>query len=90
MEQGLAKCTLDRYPVLPSYRALNNQNVLLMWEEMSRHMDIEDSSIGSGKGAELRSLLGQVAEEFRQGASMVTDLVVALGRSRESIEEVDQ
>ena len=90
MEQGLSNSTLNRYPVLPSYRALNNQNVLLMWEEMSRYMDIEDSSVRSGKGAELRSLLARVAEEFRQGASMVTDLVVAVGRSRESIEEVDQ
>ena len=90
MEQGLTNSTLDRYPVLPSYRALNNQNVLLMWEEMSRYMDIEDSSIGSGKGAELRSLLARVAEEFGQGASMVTDLVVAVGRRCESTEKVDQ
>lgn len=53
-----------------------------MWEEMSRRMDEEDSSNRSGRGTDLRKLLNRVAEEFHQGASMVTDLVVAVGRSR--------
>lgn len=85
MEHGFTNVTLDRYPVPPAYRTLNNQNVLLMWEEMSRRMDEKDPSNRSASGADLRKLLVRVAEEFHQGASMVTDLVVAVGRSRKII-----
>ena len=68
--------------MLPSYRALNNENVLLMWEEMSRRIDKEALSTSPGRGAQLRTLLDRVAEEFHQGASMVTDLVVAVGQKQ--------
>ena len=48
-------------------------------------MDEKDPSNRSASGADLRKLLVRVAEEFHQGASMVTDLVVAVGRSRKII-----
>ena len=47
-------------------------------------MDKEGGQSGSKGGAELRALLDRVAEEFGQGTSMVTDLVVAVGQKTTS------
>ena len=75
--QGLLEPRLHRYPLPPELYRYDTDNVLSIYEEISRKLL---NKVNKAKGEELRKLIAAAFVDTQQGVAICHDKVVVVGQ----------